>query len=158
MTIELSNIGVSMSKTIQNEKYQIIWLIRRLFRSVGQKESQNLELFDISLSQRAVMEFLYLNKELSVPQIAQKYQVSRQHIQSNINSLLEKKLIDSRKNPKHKKSDLFFLNKNGQKLFEKVLDSDKKTIDELFSKISDNNIQTTKEVLNKLFNKLKQEV
>jgi hypothetical protein len=55
-----------MSKT-DSELYQVIWLIRRVFRALSQKSSENLVEFGISVADRAVMEFLYPDKALSVP-------------------------------------------------------------------------------------------
>jgi hypothetical protein len=47
-----------MSRAIESEPYQVIWLIRRLFRALAQRSNENLEGFGISVADRAVMEFL----------------------------------------------------------------------------------------------------
>ena len=82
-----------MSNAAASDQYQVIWLIRRLFRALSQKSSENLEGLGISVAERAVMEFLYPEKMLSVPEIAEQYNVSRQHIQVTVNSLLESELV-----------------------------------------------------------------
>ena len=51
-----------MSKAAESEQYQVIWLIRRLFRALRQKSSENLEGFGISVADRAVMDFSTLKK------------------------------------------------------------------------------------------------
>ncbi|SFK27629.1 hypothetical protein SAMN05216302_100360 [Nitrosomonas aestuarii] len=51
-----------MTETNEKELYQIIWLIRRLFRALAQQSSENLEDYGISVADRAVMEFLYHQK------------------------------------------------------------------------------------------------
>ena len=76
----------------ESEQYQLIWKIRRLFRAMGSYANQYLEELSITAPERAVMEFL-LEEKLTVPEIAAKFDVSRQHIQTNVNSLIEKDLV-----------------------------------------------------------------
>ena len=95
-----------MSKAINSEAYQVIWLIRRLFRALSQKSGENLEGLGISVADRAVMEFLYREEKLSVPEIAQRYKVSRQHVQVTVNSLLDGGLVVTKENARHKRSPL----------------------------------------------------
>jgi DNA-binding MarR family transcriptional regulator len=73
----------------QDVHYQIIWLIRRLFRSLSQKSDEMLRELGITAADRAVLEFLYPDAALSVPEIAKRYDVSRQHVQVTVNPLLE---------------------------------------------------------------------
>ena len=143
-----------MSKATKSEPYQIIWLIRRLFRALSQKSNENLEGFGISVADRAVMEFLYPDKMLSVPEIAEQYKVSRQHVQSTINSLLASALVVTKENPRHKRSPLMMLNPKGRKLFETVLKKDEEVIEILFSRISQSDIQITQQTLQSLLNEL----
>ena len=143
-----------MSKTTESEPYQVIWLIRRLFRALSQKSNENLEGFGISVADRAVMEFLYPDKMLSVPEIAEQYKVSRQHVQATINSLLDAALVVAKENPHHKRSPLMMLNSKGRELFETVLKKDEEIIEVLFSRVSQGNIQITRQTLQSLLNEL----
>ena len=143
-----------MSKTIKSEPYQVIWLIRRLFRALSQKSNENLKEFGISVADRAVLEFLYPDKMLSVPEIAEQYKVSRQHVQSTINSLSAAELVVTKENPRHKRSPLMMLNSKGLTLFEAVLKKDEEVIEILFSRISQSNIQVTQQTLQSLLNEL----
>lgn len=145
---------VGMSKAIKSDSYQVIWLVRRLFRALSQKSNENLKGFGISVADRAVMEFLYPDKMLSVPEIAEQYKVSRQHVQSTINSLSVAALVVAKENPKHKRSPLMTLNLKGRKLFEAVLKKDEEVIEILFSRISKGNIQITQQTLQSLLNEL----
>ena len=106
-----------MSLNKDGDPYQVIWLVRRLFRSFSRKSAEILEEFGISVADRAVMEFLYPNEKLSVPEIAERYKVTRQHVQVTVNSLLENRLIVTRENPRHKRSPLILLSKKGRDLF-----------------------------------------
>ena len=143
-----------MSKTIKNESYQIIWLIRRLFRSLSSKSNESLERFGISVADRAVMEFLYPDKMLSVPEIAEQYKVSRQHVQATVNSLLDGELVVTKENPRHKRSPLIRLNSKGRELFGEILEKDEEIIEVLFSQLSKSNIKITQDTLQSLLKKL----
>lgn len=143
-----------MSEAIESDQYQVIWLIRKLFRALAQKSSENLEGFGISVADRAVMEFLYPDKRLSVPEIAEKYNVSRQHVQVTVNSLLESKLAVTKENPRHKRSPHIMLNAKGRELFNKVLKKDEEAVKLLFSHISKNKVQITRQTLQSLLNEL----
>lgn len=75
MTTKLS-IGEAMSAAHHSSEYEVIWLVRRLFRSLAYKSNEMLEELEITAADRAVMEFLYPDKKLSVPEIASRYHVS----------------------------------------------------------------------------------
>lgn len=140
-----------------SDAYQVIWLIRRLFRALSQKGSENLEGMGISVADRAVMEFLYPDTKLSVPEIAERYQVSRQHVQTTVNSLLENGLVATRENPRHKRSPLIVLNQKGRKLFASILKKDEQVLTELFLTIQENNVQITRRTLQAMLDRLKGE-
>jgi len=143
-----------MSKVLNSESYQVIWLVRRLFRALGQRSNENLGAYGITAADRAVMEFLYPDKTLSVPQIAEQYQVSRQHIQATVNTLLEAELLETKNNPRHKRSPMILLNTKGRKLFAEIMKKDEEVIEILFSQISKKNIRITQQTLQSLLNKL----
>ena len=143
-----------MTKSVKSEPYEVIWLIRRLFRALSQKSNENLEAFGISVSDRAVLEFLYPEKMLSVPEIAEQYKVSRQHVQTTVNSLLDAGFVVTKENPRHKRSPLIKLNGKGRKLFGAVIKKDEKVIEVLFSRISKSNVQITKQTLQSLLDEL----
>jgi hypothetical protein len=58
-----------MVKKVTNENYEVVWLVRRLFRALAQKASENLGHYELTVADRAVMEFLYPHEQLSVPEI-----------------------------------------------------------------------------------------
>ena len=144
-----------MPAAINNERYAIIWLVRRLFRALAQKSAENLAGTDISVADRAVLEFLHPDARLSVPDIASRYQVSRQHVQVTVNALLDKGLVAARDNPRHKRSALISLTPKGRKLFGKVIDADTAVVDSLFAEIPRQDVEITLRTLQSLFNQLK---
>jgi DNA-binding MarR family transcriptional regulator len=153
MTIQLSLLWKLFMNT-QSDAYQVTWLIRRLFRLMGQKANERLESLGINAADRAVMEFLYPDKHLSVPEIAEKYNVSRQHIQVTVNNLLKINLTGSRKNPRHKRSPLIVLNKRGRDLFAGILKDDQLMIEKWFADTLESERKQTRQTLQSLYNQI----
>ena len=135
--------------------YQIVWLTRRLFRALAQKSDASLQDIGVSVADRAVMEFLYPDGELSVPEIAERYQVSRQHVQVTVNGLLLAGILAARVNPRHKRSPLIGLTSKGRGVFKAIKARDKKTVKKLFLKISEKDKGVTKKTLAALLAELK---
>lgn len=138
----------------QSDDFQIVWLIRRLFRALPQKWNESLQDLGISAADRAVLEFLYPDEKLPVPEIAERYQVSRQHVQVTVNALLEANLVTVKDNPRHKRSPLVLLTRKGKALFTKVRERDKQIIEQLFSTIPARAKHTTRTTLENLFTQL----
>ena len=134
--------------------YQIVWLTRRLFRALAQKSDESLQGMGVSAADRAVMEFLYPDENLSVPEIARRYQVSRQHVQVTVNSLLTAKILTSQLNPRHKRSPLLSLTDKGKKMFRAIKRQDATILKNLFSQISEKDRHTTQKTLETLLAKL----
>jgi DNA-binding MarR family transcriptional regulator len=137
------------------EAYQIVWLIRRLFRALGQKSNERLQPFGISAADRAVLEFLYPDEALSVPEIALRYQVSRQHVQVTVNSLIDGRLLTANDNPRHKRSPLIALTAKGRKLFTSIREQDDEIVDRIFAAISTEDRRTTQKTLESLLAQLR---
>jgi len=141
--------------TGQSDAYQIVWLIRRLFRALGQKSNERLQEFGISAADRAVLEFLYPDETLSVPDIAARYQVSRQHVQVTVNALMKSKLLTPQENPRHKRSPLIALTAKGQALFARTKKQDLEVVEALFFPVSDEEMQMTQKTLETLLSQLR---
>ena len=143
-----------MSLAIADERYRVIWLVRRLFRALAQKSNEITAEFRLTSADRAVMEFLYPAKALSVPDIAKLYQVARQHVQVTANGLSEKGLLEARGNPRHKRSPLMALSGRGRQTFKAILAKDAEAIDLLFGGFSDSKLKTTRQTLQALLDAL----
>lgn len=115
--------------------YRITWLIRRLFRAMGQRANEQLAHRGLTAADRAVLEFLSGTDGLTVPEIAARYQVSRQHVQVTVNRLVDKGLLMTRENPQHKRSHLIALTARGRRLFARILDEDLATVEEWFAEM-----------------------
>jgi len=74
----------------------------------------------ITLGMRGVLEFLHLNGPASVPQLARRRLVTRQHVQALVNALLEKKRVALAPNPAHRRSALVTLTPAGRRQIERM--------------------------------------
>jgi DNA-binding MarR family transcriptional regulator len=137
-----------------SDSYQITWLVRRLFRSMGQVADNYLQALGISAAERAVLEFLYPDNSLSVPQVAERYRVSRQHVQVTVNALLERGLLLAEQNPRHKRSPLIRLSDEGRSLFFEVTKRDRKAVAQLFGNVSDAEAKRVRATLEKLLDNI----
>ena len=143
---------------MSNDAYNVTWLVRRLFRAMAELADQYLHDAGLTVADRAVMEFLYPDAELSVPDIARRYQVSRQHVQVTVNGLVERGLLNGTENPRHKRSPLIRLSDLGRATFDEIRNRESTLLDELFSGIEIADIATTKRTLEALLTKLRRGV
>lgn len=134
--------------------YQIVWLTRRLFRALAQKSDESLRDIGLSAADRAVMEFLHPDETLSVPEIAERYQVSRQHVQVTVNSLSDAGILVAKVNPRHKRSPLISLTAKGKRMFRTIKNRDTKVITKLFSNIPERDRRITQKTLEALLTEL----
>jgi len=145
---------MEMSSKQANGNYAIVWLVRRLFRALAQKAGEHLEPYGLTAADRAVMEFLYPEGNLSVPEIAARYQVSRQHVQVTANRLLALGLLVKKANPRHRRSKLLALSDAGRETFTAILARDREAVDALFRGISASERETTRNTLETLMQRL----
>ena len=146
-----------MNTTRTDSAYEIVWLLRRLFRSMAELADRYLVNDNLSAADRAVMEFLYPGEKLSVPAIAARYQVSRQHVQVTVNRLLSKGLVRSEQNPQHKRSPLMRLSDLGRKTFGEIRENEQELLQQIFKDLGANDIETTRQTLGALLERVEQE-
>lgn len=137
-------------------RYEVTWLVRRLFRAMGKTAEAYLADSGISAADRAVMEFLYPDRRLSVPEIARRYSVSRQHVQATVNSLAQKGLVETAVNPRHRRSPLVLLHELGRDAFAEIRRNEAAFIDRLFAGISATDVRTTRDTLLTVYRRLEQ--
>jgi DNA-binding MarR family transcriptional regulator len=140
-----------------SSEYEVIWLVRRLFRAMARAADAYLGAHGLTAADRAVLEFLYPEQALSVPEIASRYQVSRQHVQVTVNTLLEDGFLEARQNPRHKRSPLIAMTRVGRDLFAKIREVEASQVDALFTDIPAGDIEATRRTLEAMyFHNLKQ--
>ena len=135
----------------QSSRHEVTWLIRRLCRPLAQLAERYLTAHGLAAADRAVLEFLDRDDALSVPELAARYQVSRQHIQVTVNTLLEDGFLESRPNPRHKRSPLFALSPVGRELFRKIRAAESDVLDTLFAGIAADDVECTRRTLHTMY-------
>ena len=144
-----------MVESRTEKAYEVTWLVRRLFRTMAATADRFLKDSDLTAADRAVMEFLYPDNALSVPEIARRYNVSRQHVQVTVNNLLQKGLLRSIENPSHKRSRLIRLSNLGRDCFAEIHRNESELVKELFAEIPDEWLDATHQTLEFLYHQLK---
>ncbi len=112
---------------------------------------------ELTAANRAVMEFLYPEEQLTVPAIADKYHVSRQHVQVTANQLLDKGLIRSVSNPDHKRSPLLRLSTLGRETFAAIRRNETLIINKIFGDLKQDDIEVTRRLLKSLLARVESE-
>lgn len=135
--------------------YDITWLIRRLFRALAAEADFYLSDANLSSADRAIMEFLHREDALSVPDIARCYDVSRQHVQVTVNSLVDRGLLISEENPRHKRSRLIRLSRVGRSTFDEIRRNETAYVSKLFDGLPDDDLNNTRKTLETLLARLK---
>ena len=144
-----------MSATRTERAYEITWLIRRVFRAMAAEADRYLADSGLSAADRAVMEFLYPDVALSVPDIARRYKVTRQHVQVTVNGLIQRGLLSSIENPRHKRSRLIRLSGPGRDCFAEIRKNESVLVEQLFAGLSEADLKATQQTLYLLHEKLK---
>lgn len=145
-----------MSKERKQKTYAVTWLIRRLFRAMSQEADRYLGQWGLTAADRAVMEFLFPDEKLTVPAIADRYDVSRQHVQIVVNGLKEKGLLLIEPNPKHKRSLLLCLSPEGSEVFTAIRKRESTIVGRVFAEVSDHDLNISHSVLESMYRQLKQ--
>ena len=143
-----------MAESRAAKAYEVTWLIRRLFRAMAARADQYLQASELTAADRAVMEFLYPDRALSVPEIARRYKVSRQHVQVTVNDLVARGFAASVENPSHKRSRLIRLSSPGRDCFAEIRRREADLASRLFADIPDDWLNATHQTLRLLHNKL----
>jgi DNA-binding MarR family transcriptional regulator len=97
--------------------YAIIVEVRRLFHRLASATDALHSDLGVSAAQRAVLEALASAGATTVPALARRKGVTRQHIQVLANQLVAAGLVQARPNPDHQRSSLLELSAAGQRAF-----------------------------------------
>lgn len=85
----------------------------------------------VSARLRAVLEYLERNGPSPVPDIARARRVSRQHIQTVVNDLRDRALVDYEPNPHHRRSHLVALTPAGAEAIAAMQEREKSALEPL---------------------------
>lgn len=124
-------------------------LVRRLFHRMGNAWNGLHKALGVSARMRAVMECL-ADADKSVPAIASEKEVTRQHIQTIVNELLEANLVHRIENPAHKRSALIALTPEGKKVLATILDREADLLPAIAQHLQHLELRTTADTLAQL--------
>ena len=85
----------------------------------------------VSAQLRAVLEYLERHGPTAVPDIARARRVSRQHIQTTVNELLDRSLVTYEPNPHHRRSHLVALTRSGAGMIATLHDQERQALEPL---------------------------
>ena len=120
---------------------------RLLFHGLKQwAETLHPEL-GVTVAMRGVLELLLLGGAATVPEMARARGVSRQHIQQQVDALLERGLVERQDNPAHKRSSMLALTDKGRALIQNMRADELNALSRLQVGVSDNAMQEAAQVL-----------
>ncbi len=104
----------------------------------------------VSAPMRAVLEFLQAQGPTPVPRIARSRGVSRQHVQTIVNELLDDGLVELRDNPAHRRSCLVALSAVGDATIAGIRDTERTVLGDAFADLDTARVRATTETLRAL--------
>ena len=138
LPVQSSRLGVLESLTAE-----AVRLFHRLKLVAEEVHHQG----ETTAGRRGVLRGLYRAGAQTVPQMARARPVSRQHIQTLVNALADDGLLESVKNPAHKRSRLIKLTTKGKDLVEAMNRREARVFNRLTIPISRRRLQDAADVL-----------
>jgi DNA-binding MarR family transcriptional regulator len=100
--------------------------VRLLFHLAAQTAEDLHAAEPITVGMRAVLELLQRTGPATVPDIARRRHVTRQHIQTLVNALLAQGLVTATDNPAHQRSPLLSLTPDGARMIRRITDRERR--------------------------------
>jgi len=133
---------------------QLIRQIRGAFQDLRAYADQLHADTGVNASMRAVLEYLSESPAATVPQIARQKNVSRQHIQTIVDTLRERALVSLQDNPAHRRSPLVTLTRQGRATFKRMHDKEAVFLGSLMKTLDRQQIRTAATVIEQLRDEL----
>jgi DNA-binding MarR family transcriptional regulator len=123
---------------------------RLLFHTLKQwSETLHAEL-GVTAAMRGVLELILLGGAATVPDMARARGVSRQHIQQQVDALLERGWLERQDNPAHKRSSMIALTDKGRALIQTMRAEELNALSRMQVGVSDNALLEAAQVLSAL--------
>ncbi len=126
------------------ELYDVIQLVRPLYKVLEATVALELTETGVTISQRAVLEQLLDHGTQTVPTIGRSLILPRQFIQKIVNELLERGYIERQKNAAHKRSALLVLTPEGKAIISQIKDRETAVMDPISTQIDHDDLKATK--------------
>lgn len=120
----------------------------RLLSAAVKQWSERLHAdLDMTQPMRGVLELLLVDGPTAVPSMARAHGVSRQHVQQQVDALLERGWVARRNNPAHRRSPLIELTDEGRALIQTVRAEERNALSRLQPGVSDQAVEDATQVL-----------
>ena len=120
---------------------------RLLFHALKQWAESLHETRGLTVPMRAVLELVLRIGPQTVPQMARTRGVSRQHIQQQVDALVERQLVERQDNPAHRRSPRIALTDQGRGLIQDMRAQELDELSRLQVGVSDHAVQEATQVL-----------
>lgn len=120
---------------------------RLLFHALTRWGEALHEGLGLTIPMRAVLELVLLGGPATVPEMARARGVSRQHIQQQVDPLLERGLLERQDNPAHKRSSMIALTDKGRALIRSMRAKEIDMLAKMQVGVSDNAMLEAAQVL-----------
>jgi DNA-binding MarR family transcriptional regulator len=131
--------------------------IRGLFHKFAQAGTRIHQTDNIAIGKRAVLEDLLVSGPQTIPQMARKRPVSRQHILNLVQPLKEGGDVEFIENPEHKRSFLVVLTDQGREKIQAMLQTEEVVLEKLAQSLKMKDLETTIASLSAIKNLLESE-
>jgi DNA-binding MarR family transcriptional regulator len=101
----------------------------------------------VTIAMRGVLELILLGGPATVPDMARSRGVSRQHIQQQVDALLERGFLERHINPAHKRSSVIALTDKGRALIQDMRADELNALSRMQVGVSDNAMLEAAQVL-----------
>ena len=120
---------------------------RLLLRALKQWSEGAHRNLGLTPATRGVLELILLGGPATVPEMARSREVSRQHIQQQVDGLLERRFVERQNNPAHKRSSRIALTGRGRALIQNMRAEELNVLSRMQVGVSDNATMEAAEVL-----------
>lgn len=134
----------------QERLYQAIRLMRRIDLEVGRVMTGELQGSGLTPARRAVLELLVEDGPATVPEIAERLALKRQFVQRAAAELIRLGLVESKANPRHRRSFLCCATNDGKAAFEAVHRKELELLNEHLGDINMTEIIVALKVMNRV--------
>lgn len=121
-----------------------------LYRTVQRRVVRDEPLMGMSVGVRAVLDSLRAAAPMTVPQLAEHLELSRQFVQRMVNDAREANWLELRTNPHHRRSPLLTLTTEGQRAVDHVLDREHALMGHVAGRLTAQEVDSTLHVLRQM--------
>ncbi|MDR1077015.1 MAG: MarR family transcriptional regulator [Xanthomonadaceae bacterium] len=131
---------------------EVMLLIFRVSTRLLEKGDEMVAPLNLSSARWQVLGAVALAEQpLTAPQIGEAMGVSRQGVQKQLNRMLEEGLFEVLKNPRHERSPLYMLTRNGREAYDRVTALHRRWTDALAEHITRTGIDGMRDALDTLY-------